>query len=57
MKIILTFLIFFSLSTKVSAELRTIHVPHEAEGLELTELPEEIERLLILESHLRLAIS
>jgi hypothetical protein len=37
--------------------LREIHRPTECVGLELTELTEEIERLLIFESFLRIAIS
>ncbi|KAA6303192.1 MAG: putative DNA repair helicase RadD [Candidatus Ordinivivax streblomastigis] len=37
--------------------LREINMPNEAEGLELTELTEELERLLIFESFLRIAIS
>jgi superfamily II DNA or RNA helicase len=37
--------------------LREINKPNEAEGLELTELTEEIERLLVFESFLRIAIS
>lgn len=37
--------------------VREVHVPSEAEGLELMELNEELERLLIFESFLRFAIS
>lgn len=37
--------------------LREIHLPREAEGLELVEISEELERLLIFESYVRFAIS
>ncbi len=38
-------------------QIREVKKPHEAEGLELMELTEELERLLIFESFLRFAIS
>lgn len=37
--------------------IRTVNKPDEAEGLELTELTEELERLLVFESYLRIAMS
>lgn len=36
--------------------IREVKIPHEAEGLELTELTEELERLLVFESFVRYAI-
>jgi superfamily II DNA or RNA helicase len=45
------------LVTDEEGVIRKINKPNEAEGLELTELTEELERLLIFESFLQIAIA